>query len=441
MQAYPSTRFAAALTQDHLYATMMQIYDPSGNLLYTVETIESADDEPAAGNNVRIIDGSVTQDKSADIRTQCSVKLIDPSGDLIPQSNTGYLTPWGNEIWLYSGIGYPTPPVDPTTGQLPIVTEYVLMGKFRISKVAISESKGAPQITVTGYDRSRNVSRNVVQLYWPSTTDFLALGNQPFAFGIQLIITDRWPPATFDGSVAQWTSYQSDTDAVFPVIPQTQSEGTDLWSIARQYAQACACDLFVNRQGVFVMYQDPNFTNVAPGAGPPTAFFTEGSTAYFQEVERDLDDTAAYNCVIVFGEGTTLEGSFASIPAVDYDPASPTYFGPQQTQEIKIGNEIVPSIGPYGSVTNCVTSNILVTQIQINAYALYLLNLAIGSQEAVNVPSLACNPCIDVDDLISITRARDGIANANITYIVDSVTFPLVAKGTMQMKLREKRNM
>jgi hypothetical protein len=468
MQIYPSSRFKAALASSHLYAVKMEIWD-TGGCIYTIETLEDQDDAP---NIARIVDGSITQDKRSDIRQQCSVKIIDPSGKLIPQGNEGDLTPWGNEIRLYIGIAYPEPgatlsnnqpvtegavygggdygtdsyggdPVNiPTlTGTIGLTTEYVQMGVFRISKVAINETKGAPTLTVTGYDRSRNVSRNVVQLYWPTNGEYQALENQSFAFGIQHMIKDRYPAAVCDASIATWTSYQNDQTAIFPKIPQTQTQGTDLWSIAKQYAQAVGCDLFVNRQGVFQMYRDPSFANTSgPYSPAPVAAFTEGVNATFQEIERDLDDSVAYNMVIVFGEGTTLEGSFASVPAVDSDPLSPTYFGPAPTQTIALGNQIL-SVGRYGCVPNIVTSNVLVTQAQIDDYAQLLLRIAIGNQQAVQIPSLACNPCLDVDDLITVTRLRDGVANNDITYIIDSVTFPLSPTGTMQFKLREKRNL
>jgi hypothetical protein len=450
MWPYPSTRFPAALQYSHDPVIKLEVWTPtSDGPVYSTDT---------PGNTLRIISGTVTLDKSQAQRSQLSVQLVDPTGTMVPKTNTDLLTPWGNEIRAYRGIRYSDGTV-----------EYVLLGTFRISKNQITESQGVPTMSITGYDRSRNISRNVPFVYWPPSfpeSIQKAILGKSFANLIRVICSDRWPPCQFDDTVERWEALQNDPPheengiLVGGVVPdgtnfngvgmQAFSEGTDMWAQARQYAQAVGCDLFFTRDGVCKFYRDPSFNAMSAHVTPiPVWSFVEGETAMFDQVTRTLDDSAAYNAVLVYGEGSTQAGTLTSTtgpvgtawPVVDNDPTSPTYYGPGGGSDFSEGDnplaQPAPSIGPYGSVPHIVTNNLLVSNTMVNDFAKLQLIIDLGSQTSCSIPSVAVNPAIEVDDIIEVQRQRLGLPPT--LFIVSAHTIPLTPAQQGQLTLRQRR--
>ena len=447
MYAYPSAKFANALTTSFNMACKIEVWQPTGTTPIFSSVLPTV---PSNALDLYILDGSVTYDKTQDCRSQCSLKLVTPAGTYIPRSPFDIFTPWGNEIHVFWGLTYE----DGTQ-------EFVLMGKFRIGQVAIDESQGAPIISLTGYDRSRNISRNVILSYWPTQLiqQLELVGGLSFSALIQLMCSDRWPAVQFNDDAGSavppytgWNSIQNDPwnepnlsggGVVMGTSGNTAgfqsfSQGTDLWAQSRQYAQACGCDLFFSRDGICTFRRDPNFVAFSTLTSSPVVSYVEGATAMFDKVSRVLDDSAAYNGVLVYGEGTSLAtGALISqyppgtvgtpgvfLPAVDDDPTSATYW-----------------YGPYGQVPQIITNNLLVSQAQCDDYALYMLINSLGAQEAVKVPSSAVNPCIDVDDVIQIQRTRIGIPDLQGLYIATTITTPLTSKGQQSLTVRQKKSL
>ena len=446
MYAYPSEAFKNALSGDHNVAIRMEIWQPGGTA--PVITVSQVNDTPTTTTPLLILtDGSVTMDKKSDQRSQCSITLVSPDGTMIPNVAHGnnWLTPWGNEVRLYRGVYYPD--IDEA--------EYVPLGIFRISSVTINESGGAPVMTVVGYDRSRNIARNVPAFYWPDMATQSLIKGRSWANWIQVCCSDRWPSVEFNASADQWAALQNDPlNGAIAQDYQTFSEGTDLWAQSRQYAAAAGCELYFDRQGICTFVRDPNFNNMSAAASPPVAEFIEGKTATFDQVTRTLDDANVYNQVVVFGEGTLLATPLFTYPpngtpAIDDDPNSPTYIGTQSTDNE--GNYVYTGGSAYGVVTHIVTNNLLNSQAMIQDYAQMQLVVDLGMHEQVAIPSMVVNPCIDIDDILNIVRLRVGIGEPEAErveeyperdayhYIVSSITIPLSARGPMTMSVREQR--
>lgn len=446
-----SAAFASALTRDHAVVTRFEIWNPnqpSAAIYLSPTTTLNAPDRLSGV----VLDGNCTYTKDSDQRSQCTITIASPDGSLIPTETTSPLTPWGNEIRIYSGVGY-------ANG----TTEVCSMGYFRINSVQVTEENGAIQIQVTGYDRSRNISRNVVQVYWPDaltqanlfqeTTTSVGV-NVPWTTMIQYVISQFWPYATFNDTAADWFLQVSDqTNCVVPAgSPPNFSEGTDMFDQMRQFAQAAACDLFANRVGVFTFYRDPVLSFFTSTPPTPVVTWIEGSGAQFDQLQRNLNDQTAYNRVVVYGSGDIVGqisplsslvqyfGGAASpgVLADDNDVNSPTYIGTVDTNpgSTTYGNVTGPS--SYGVVPNIVTNNLLVSQNQVNAFAQWTLRTNIGSQEQLVLNSGLTDPRIEVDDCVQVTRIKDGV---NTLYLVESLTIPLTSTQPMQMTLREHRNL
>lgn len=451
-----SARFNAAMAQDHDIVSYFELWAPNnGGMLFSSQM------SPTSG---AILDGNVTLTKDQDARGQCSVTIVSEDLSLIPTTNTAPLTPWGNEIRIFSGVAFP----DGTS-------EYVSMGYYRMSEVQINEQQGAVQLVVSGYDRSRNISRNVVQISWPDATAqayFVANTTFPgnsWAAMIQQALTDRWPFIVYDANVTTWAGRINDPTAsifIYPALPGPFSEGTDMWDQMRQYAQAAGCDLWFDRYGTCQFQTDPALQFFLASFTPnPVALWVEGSTCNFDQLQRSLNDANVYNRAVVYGAGnilgltlTSLVSYFspaaqaanyvvgqngqlvsAGVLADDNDPASPTFIGQVDTnpQSLNYGKVTGPS--GFGVVTHIVNNNLLVSQTQVNNFAVLTLHLDIGASENVTFNSMLTDPRIEVDDCVMVDRTKAGITNNY--YLVETLTIPLTMKEAMQATLREKRNL
>jgi hypothetical protein len=442
----PSTpRFAAAVLSDHAIVTYFEIWQPNA-------TSPIFSSRTAPKSQCALIDGNVTLSKDQDTRGQCSITLVSPDNSLIPSTNNAPLTPWGNEIRIWSGIQYN----DGTT-------EYIPMGCYRIYQVQITEQQGAIQIIVSGYDRSHNIALNVTQIAWPDTASSTYLGDTtvfpngaPWPAMIQFVLTNFWNPIQFSGTWEEWVLQENDqTDTVIVLgvaQPAVFSQGTNMWTQMRQYAQAAGCDMVFTRQGVCDFYPDPIIAFFDATTVPtPVTSFVEGENAQFDQLQRTLSDATAFNRVIVNGSGTVLGENLTSfvfyndglqapgIFADDNDPTSPTYIGvvDQNISSSTYGQVLQPS--NYGVVTNVVSSNLLVSQNQVNNFATLTIRQNVGSRENLVINSMLTDPRLEVDDVVSVTRTVDGVVN--VVYIIESITIPLSMKSAMQMTVREKRNL
>lgn len=442
----PSTaRFAATVNSNHAIITYFEIWAPNGSApLFSSQT--------AARSQCAIIDGNITFSKDQDTRGQSSLTLVSPDNSLIPTTNTAPLTPWGNEMRIWSGIQY-------TDG----TQEWIPMGMYRINQVQITEQGGAIQIVVGGYDRSHNIALNVTQIGWPDQNANLYLGNlttfpngAPWPAMIQYVLSNCWAPVQFTGTYQSWVTQendQADTVIVLGVAqPAVFSQGTNMWTQMRQYAQAAGCDLVFNRYGVCAFYADPIIAFMDANTTPiPVASFIEGAGANFDQLQRTLSDSTAFNRVIVNGSGQILGEPLTSfvffnagnpapgIFADDNDPNSPTYIGVVDTNvaSVTYGQVLTPS--NYGIVSNIVSSNLLVSQTQVNNFATLTIRQNVGSRENLVLNSTLTDPRLEVDDIIEVTREIDGLVN--VVYIIESITIPLSMKTAMQMTVREKRNL
>ncbi len=418
-----SARWYPTLTRSHNVAVRYEILS-AGVLQYQSPIYVNLNRSPgtitAAMNNPFITGGQVTISKQASVRSQLTMTLVDPTGTSIPLTNTAPLTPWGHQIRVYRGIAYPD-----GTYEMP------RLGTFRITDVNINDQHGGATITVTGQDLARIPSRNLLTNFYQTAT------SSSYTDVIRAMMTFVYPGVVFNDTAANWllvpppgigTSGTANrvvlTDALVPMLYQ---DGADLWAESRKLAQALSCDLYFNRDGVLTLVMDPNLNFMAatlPAIPIPVATFVEGSQARFIDAQRTLSDTNAKNAWLITGEGQVIGASLSPIQskvAIDNDPNSPTYHA-----------------GPYGTVSGIETNALLKTQIQCDTYASWRLRTSIGAQEVVQFDGFV-DTSLDVDDPIAITRQRLGLNNSS--FIIDSLTFPLMAKDKMSVGLRAQRRL
>jgi hypothetical protein len=349
-----------------------------------------------------VLDGTVTMDRENAIQRRASLYIADPVRLRTPDYSflystpEGGLSPYGNELRIYRGLMVNRKP------------ELVSLGIFGISDVQITDSNSggssfvssgrtdsALTISITGYDRSRKVSRNKFDAIYK-----IAAGTN-YATAIRSLIQSRVSGLSYN---FQTTTYATPA-LVFDV-------GDDPWDKAREMAKSMGAELFFDGDGICVLRPITASVNL------PTSWeYREGDNAIILDVDRQITDEDAYNKVVVTGE-TTDDAPPVRAVAQDDNPESHTYVG-----------------GPYGVVTRHEVSSLIKTTAQAQAAADALLDQAVGGTEKVTITAIP-HPGHEPGDVIYVQRAR---ANVAARYVMDSFDIPLSPTGRLKCVSRKRR--
>lgn len=334
-------------------------------------------------------DGDVKVDSTAEIRRTCSIKCVDPTGELTPKDHGGILTPYGTEIRPYRGVVY-----DDGT------TEVAALGVFRLSKSSVDDSTGgSPEISLEGFDRSRTVKRDKF------TQPYVIAEGTNLLEAIQDILERTFPDLEYDAITTPLTS----------TAPRLYDAGDDPWSAVTELASAMGCEIFFDVDGNVVV-APPTDINALPA---PDFSYIEGSGCTMTDLSRVFTDEPGYNGVVLTGESPGDELPPVRAEAWDEEPSSPTY-----------------RLGPYGEVPLFVTDQLVKTEEEAEAAAEAHLNAILGFSAELDITATV-HPGLDAGDVVEVRRARTGI---NGLYAVDAFTVPLNRSGTQGLTLRQKRS-
>lgn len=343
---------------------------------------------------LKVVDGSVTVDRTATTRRHGTFTVVDPTGTLTPLNSTSPLAPFGSIIKPYRGVKY-------TTGALAGSTEVVPLGVLRISDSTITDTgDGTQGISIDAYDLSRTMSRD--KFTQPYTLDCATNVLQ----AVKDLIRRSFPDATFDSTSSKMALNS----------PLVFDAGDDPWQkMNDQLASAAGVEVFQEADGTWKV-APPADINHLPAA---VWSFVEGPGCQLIEADFKLTDDPGYNGVILTTDSSGDETAPLRSEVWDDDPSSPTYF-----------------LGPYGDVPMFIQSSTVTTQADADNAARAQLNLVLGVQSSLSLTSLV-NPALDANDTVLVKRARDGI---NAKYAIDALTIPLSFGGTMSITLRQKRS-
>jgi hypothetical protein len=355
---------------------------------------------------------TVTVTRNSAQRRQCTVtaQIVPdvPPPAILPTSPSSLLAPFGNEIFIETGIATS----DGT------VKQWMPLGLFAISTVAVNDTTIDLAVTIDGYDRSWVIAQRKFKEPYnvPAVT-----GN--FIAEIKHLVNQVW------GSTPPLTYNIVPTTAKVPKASYNQ--GATPWTAALQMANAVGYELFFNATGIVTGYPIPtpakqpitwNFTDTpdsvygAGGTGGSTSLFgSPYSTPVAVAMQFTRDQI--YNHVIVTGTGSqnatgATTGSTAPVvgEAKDTNPASSTYV-----------------TGPVGDIPQFVSTNLMLTAAQAEAAAANYLQVALSDAWQI---TLTCppNPMFDIDDVVTVTRPRIGIKNLKM--VIDSIEHTL-SYGTL----------
>ena len=320
-----------------------------------------------------VLDGNVTLDQTAATRGRVELTIVDP--ELVPDSHTDALMPYGNELQVYRG----------TPGLL------TSLGIFRIDEANVTDAPDALTIAVTGMDRSvRLIDAKFEEPYIISAGTNVVTAIETMVEAADPTIVVNLEP----------------TSAVMPLI--TYDEGGDRWKALQDMATSIGRSLYFDGDGELTGQP------VSSGANPVAAI-SEGAGGTLLSAGRRLARQGAHNRYIVTGENAA-EGSAPSRGvATDNNPLSPTYY-----------------FGPFGKVPAFVTSQLVTTDQQAQDMAQGLLSRELGVTDQINFGALV-NPALKPDDVVTVTRERLGV---NEDHIIDSLVIPLAATGAMTGQTR-----
>ncbi|MGH3095235.1 MAG: DUF5047 domain-containing protein [Streptosporangiales bacterium] len=337
------------------------------------------------GQEVDVIDGSVTCDSTADVR--CTVDLtVDGRG--WKGADDKVLHPYGPEIFIRCGLYLGTSP------------EWVPLGYFRIDSVEPTQGDDSP-LQIAGMDRTKALQDakliDAVQ-FQPLTT---------VAAAFQALVGDVMPhmPVVFDYPAR---SDHLDRQQVVGGSDSGDSDA-DRWAFLRDLATSRAKEIFFDEEGRLRVQH-------APPADVPVFDIDAGPRGVLVKPSRNLNRDEVFNGVIATGEGADAKHPVRAV-VLDTDPASPTMWG-----------------GPFGMVPTFYSSPNLKNDNMARGAAARLLDRSVGRRYSLDLTA-APNPALEALDPVRV-RYRDGSAEV---HVLDKVTFGLTAAGTWSGSCRQQR--
>jgi len=368
---YPaSAALKAAVRTDHVVIAKAEIWATDQKL-----------------QTINIKDGFVSVDSSSAVRRTCEVSLLTEreSTNLVPDNDFDLITPFGNELRLYRGVQFE----DGTQ-------EYVPLGVFVITEVAIEDSNEGVTIKLQGEDRSIKVSR----AKW---TNPYQMTNGALEDSLTALLKNRYP----DIELAFPTTNVSVNDVVLG-----SENDNDPWKDAVEIAELVGYDLFFDQNGVVRLQQFPTLDGSVV-----VALFSEDAGTTITRLDRTISTKETYNGVIYTIEGTDVATPIR-VEAWDENTTSPTY-----------------RYGIFGEVPTFVTTNLLATEDEAVRAATALLNNYIGSQETISWNAIV-DPTFDVQDVVYV---KSNGAKVDRLVIFDSLEIPLAPEEGMSSTARTVR--
>lgn len=335
-------------------------------------------------STLKIENGSVTVSAKNATRRICEVTLSTSraADNDVPDNDYDLLTPFGNELRLYRGIQYS----DGTQ-------EYIPLGVFVITDVAINDRADGVAIKVMGEDRSIIVSRSK----WLEPYQMVS--------------------GTLETSItALLQSRYSDVQVSFPTTGITigqvilgADKANDPWKDAVQICELVGYDLYFDVTGVVTMKPFPTLDGAVV-----VATYEEGNGTTITELDRTISTKETFNGVVYTVSGTQVTTPI-KVTVWDEDSTSPTY-----------------RYGKFGQVPIFISSNLVQTTDAATTAATNLLYTYIGSQETINWNSLV-DPTLDVQDVVYVKSVG---AKVNRLVIIDALTVPLSPDAQMKADAR-----
>jgi hypothetical protein len=334
--------------------------------------------------DLSLTDGSVSADgRRATMRT--ATLEIAPDGSYTHEQMYALLATPGLELRPRRGVMY-------ADGEV----ETKPLGCFVIDELSFVETAAGTQLSAQCSDVSVRIQRAIL------ADPYQMAGGDSLAEVVIAALQDRYAAV----SVGFTASTVPDDLAASVVLGLGSSSNP--WSELQAVMEAHGWLLYLDADGV-VQATAP----ISPSYVTPTYTYARGAAALVTERTRSLPLDAAYNGVIVTGEGSGVTTPVRG-EAWDTDPRSPTYY-----------------LGPFGQVPKFISTSLVTTEAQAVTMATLDLALATGRRDEFSFAALV-RPELAPLDVVGMERADGGPG----VYVVDQVTTPLSPTGTQSATTR-----
>lgn len=328
-----------------------------------------------SGFAMRVVDGGVEYDASADVRSTGDITVTEAW----PDARNLRFAPYGSEVFLSRGV---------ETGASG--TLWAPMGYYRISKTGQSDAARDP-IKLDLDDRMATIidSRFLSPRQWLTGTTVGDIINE--------VVLEVYPDA-----VIAW-----DDDSDLSQLGRSLIAEESRLEVIKTLADGLGKIFYWDEIGQLVFKDIPSETDViwTVDAGP---------NGVMVQADRTLSRDGVYNALVVTGEGAD---DMAPVRAVAYNAqeSSPTFFG-----------------GPFGRVPRFYSSSFITTQSQAENAAVNLLRQSLGAPYDVGLSAVP-NPAVRPYDVLRVVY-NDGTREV---HIVDRVSIPFDVDSPISIATRQ----
>lgn len=327
------------------------------------------------GVEMKMIEGEVELDATADIRGAGSVTLAEAW----PTVRNISLAPYGAEVFLARGV-------DLGGGGV----LWAPLGYFRISEVEQDDAAKGP-IALTLEDRMSTIidSRFMAPRQWLQGTSVGSIVDE--------VVLEIYPNATII----------FDDDSNLSELGRSLIAEESRYEVLLTLATGLGKIVYWDGEGRLVF-------ETIPDEDVPIWVVNAGPGGVMVESKRSLSRDGVYNALVVTGEGAD---EITPVRAVAYDAqeSSPTFFG-----------------GPFGQVPRFYSSPFITTQAQAIGAAVNLLRQSLGAPYDVGVSAVP-NPALKPYDVIRVVY-NDGTREL---HVVEKVTIPLTVDDPIDISTRQ----
>jgi len=328
-----------------------------------------------SGQDMRVINGEVEYDASADVRSTGGVTVAQDW----PNAQDLSFAPYGSEVFLARGV---------ETGASG--TLWAPMGYYRITKTAQSDAARGP-LALDLDDRMATIidSRFMSPRQWLTGTSVGDIINE--------VVLEVYPDA-----VILW-----DDDSDLSELGRSLIAEESRLEVIKTLADGLGKIFYWDEVGRLVFKDIPSETDViwTVNAGPGGVMV---------QADRSLSRDGVYNAVVVTGEGAD-ELVPVRAAAINAQESSPTFFG-----------------GPFGRVPRFYSSSFITTQSQAENAAVNLLRQSLGAPYDVGLSAVP-NPAVRPYDVIRVVY-NDGTREV---HIVDRVSVPFNVSSPITIATRQ----
>lgn len=327
------------------------------------------------GTALRLIEGDIELDATADIRGAGTVTLAEPW----PRVRNRSLAPFGAEVFIARGVDLGA------SGTL-----WAPLGYYRIQDLEQSDAARGP-LQLSLEDRMATII----------DSRFL----QP----------RQWVQGVTVGEIVDEIVRE-----IYPAVEIVYDDDSDQSQLGRSLiAEESRYDMLLtlaNGLGKIVYWDGEGrlrFESI-PDEQTPIWRVNAGPDGVMVESKRSLSREGVYNALVVLGEGTDELNPVRAV-AYDAQESSPTFFG-----------------GPFGQVPRFYASPFITTQLQAENAAVNMLRQSLGASYDVGLSAVP-NPALKPYDVLRVVY-NDGTREM---HIVEKVSIPLAAEATLAISTRQ----